>query len=137
MRENFIPPVLFAKQHLRTFRKNARLFCQSDFHMDSGMKYLIESFYRSIREDAPVPIPYREILLTARIMDAIFDSQLRIRFNRPQLRAVKTDRLVMNSLWWRPQAFRGCRSESPWQPSNSADCATIKACRRAVHAPHD
>ena len=44
--------------------------------MDSGMKYLIESFYRSIREDAPVPIPYREILLTARIMDAIFD-QLR------------------------------------------------------------
>ncbi len=41
--------------------------------MDSGMKYLIESFYRSIRQDAPVPIPYREILLTARIMDAIFD----------------------------------------------------------------
>jgi hypothetical protein len=41
--------------------------------MDSGMKYLIDSFYRSIREDAPVPIPYREILLTARIMDAIFD----------------------------------------------------------------
>jgi hypothetical protein len=26
-----------------------------DFHMDSGMKYLIESFYRSIRQDAPVP----------------------------------------------------------------------------------
>ena len=44
--------------------------------MDAGMKYFIESFYRSIREDAPVPIPYREILLTARIMDAIFD-QLR------------------------------------------------------------
>ena len=44
--------------------------------MDSGMKYLIESFYRSIRRDGPVPIPYREILLTARIMDAIFD-QLR------------------------------------------------------------
>ncbi len=41
--------------------------------MDSGIKYLIESFYRSIREDVPVPIPYREILLTARIMDAIFD----------------------------------------------------------------
>src|SRR5438034_9256091 len=43
-----------------------------DFHMKSGMKYLIESFYRSIVEDTPVPIPYREILLTARIMDAIF-----------------------------------------------------------------
>jgi hypothetical protein len=37
------------------------------------MKYLVESFYRSILQDAPVPIPYREILLTARIMDAIFD----------------------------------------------------------------
>jgi hypothetical protein len=47
--------------------------------MKSGMKYLIESFYRSIVEDTPVPIPYREILLTARIMDAIFaqlDQQL-------------------------------------------------------------
>ena len=40
--------------------------------MKSGMKYLIEAFYRSILEDDPVPIPYREILLTAKIMDAIF-----------------------------------------------------------------
>jgi hypothetical protein len=48
--------------------------------MKSGMKYLIESFYRSIIEDTPPPIPYREILLTARIMDAIFaqlNTQLR------------------------------------------------------------
>ena len=37
------------------------------------MKYLIEGFYRSIVEDGPLPIPYREILLTARIMDAIFE----------------------------------------------------------------
>ncbi len=43
-----------------------------DFHPKTGMKYLIESFYRSIVEDTPVPIPYREILLTARIMDRIF-----------------------------------------------------------------
>ena len=41
--------------------------------MKSGMKYLIESFYRSITDDAAVPIPYREILLTATIMDAIFE----------------------------------------------------------------
>jgi len=71
--DHFIPPVLFAKQHLGNFLYNARLFLGSDFHMDSGMKYLIESFYRSIRDDAPLPIPYREILLTARIMDAIFE----------------------------------------------------------------
>jgi hypothetical protein len=43
--------------------------------MKTGMKYLIESFYRSIEEDTPPPIPYREILLTARIMEIIF-SQL-------------------------------------------------------------
>jgi hypothetical protein len=41
--------------------------------MKSGMKYLIQSFYKSIVEGTPVPIPYREILLTAQIMDAIFD----------------------------------------------------------------
>jgi predicted dehydrogenase len=71
--EHFIPPVLFAKQYLENLIINAKLFLARDFHMDSGMKYLIESFYRSIREGAPVPIPYREILLTARIMDAIFE----------------------------------------------------------------
>jgi predicted dehydrogenase len=74
--DHFIPPVLFAKQHLGNLLGNVRLFLARDFHMDSGMKYLIESFYRSIREGAPPPIPYRQILLTARIMDAIFD-QLR------------------------------------------------------------
>jgi hypothetical protein len=36
------------------------------------MKYLIEAFYRSINNDTAVPISYREILLTARIMDDIF-----------------------------------------------------------------
>jgi len=41
------------------------------------MKFLIESFYRAISQPgAPLPIPYREIVLTARIMDAIFE-QLR------------------------------------------------------------
>ena len=72
----FIPPLLFARQHVGNLLGNARLFLARDFHMDAGMKCLVESFYRSIREGAPVPIPYREILLTARIMDAIFD-QLR------------------------------------------------------------
>ena len=37
------------------------------------MHHLIDSFYRSITDGTPVPIPYREILLTARIMDAIFN----------------------------------------------------------------
>jgi predicted dehydrogenase len=71
--EKFIPPVLFAKQHLGDLFTNLRLFLGRDFHVDSGMRYLIECFYRSIREGAPLPIPYREILLTVKIMDAIFD----------------------------------------------------------------
>ncbi len=71
--EKFVPPVLFARQHLGNLKANVKLFLERDFHMDSGMKFLIESFYRSIRENTPVPIPYREILTTARIMDAIFD----------------------------------------------------------------
>jgi predicted dehydrogenase len=70
--EKFIPPVMIAKQYLGNLSSNFRAFVTNDFHMKSGMKYLIESFYRSITEGSSVPIPYREILLTARMMDAIF-----------------------------------------------------------------
>lgn len=70
--DKFIPPVSIAKQYLANAGINLRTFLARDFHMKSGMKYLIEAFYRSIVEGTPVPIPYREILLTARIMDAIF-----------------------------------------------------------------
>jgi predicted dehydrogenase len=70
--EKFLPPLIFAKQYLGNAKTNLRTFLRNDFHMKSGMKYLIESFYHSVLEDTPPPIPYREILLTARIMDAIF-----------------------------------------------------------------
>lgn len=71
--EHFIPPVLNAGQYLANFFHNARLFLAMDFHMDAGKKYLFEAFYRSITDGAPEPIPYREILLTSRIMDTIFE----------------------------------------------------------------
>lgn len=71
--DHFVPPVLFAKQHLSNMAYNVRQFLNRDFHMDSGMKYLIDGFYRSIREDSRLPISYREILLTAQIMDSIFE----------------------------------------------------------------
>jgi hypothetical protein len=70
--EKFIPPVSFTRQYLGNFGGNLRLFLARDFHMKSGMKYLIESFYRSIQEGAPDPIPHSEILLTTRVMDMIF-----------------------------------------------------------------
>ena len=71
--EKFVPPVILAGQHLGNVITNGRTFLARDFHMKAGMKYLIEAFYRAIVRGTPVPIPYREILLTARIMDAIFD----------------------------------------------------------------
>jgi predicted dehydrogenase len=70
--EKFVPSLIFARQNLHNFSANLRAFMRNDFHMTSGMRFLIESFYDSIRRDSPVPIPYREILLTARLMDNIF-----------------------------------------------------------------
>ena len=71
--DKFIPPVNFAAQQLGNVATNLRKFLGNDFHMKSGMKYLIESFYRSIVDNLPPPIPYREILLTSRIMEQIFE----------------------------------------------------------------
>jgi predicted dehydrogenase len=70
--ENFVPPVTLAEQYLGNLFTNMRTFLANDFQMKSGMKYLIESFYRSVVDNTTAPIPYREILLTSRIMDAIF-----------------------------------------------------------------
>jgi predicted dehydrogenase len=70
--EKFGAPLTLAKQYYGNVFSNLGTFAAKDFHMKSGMKYLIESFYRSITEGEPLPIPYREILLTASIMDSIF-----------------------------------------------------------------
>ncbi len=71
--EKFIPPVCLSRQYISNVTHNARLFLGRNFHMKAGMKWLIESFYESILEEKAVPIPYREIILTSRIMDLIFD----------------------------------------------------------------
>ena len=82
--EPFFAPMIFAKQYTGNAFTNMRAFLARDFHMKGGMKYLIEQFYRSIAEGTPVPIPYREIVLTATIMDRIFE-QLDAK-RRPQRR---------------------------------------------------
>jgi predicted dehydrogenase len=81
--EKFVPPVTVAGQYLQNLKENVGRFLRRDFHMTAGMHHLIESFYRSIKEEAPVPIPYREILLTARIMDSIFAQLYGIDAGRP------------------------------------------------------
>src|SRR5436190_2767346 len=68
----FIPPLKSAGEHLRNASRNIANFARRRLYQDFGMKELIERFYNSIRLGDPLPIPYREILLTARIMDEIF-----------------------------------------------------------------
>ena len=71
--ERFVPPVVFARQHVANAARNMRLFLKNEFHMEQGKKNLIAAFYRSISERGPLPIPYREILITARLMDSVFE----------------------------------------------------------------
>lgn len=70
--ETFVAPLVMADQYVRGALTNVRLFAKRDFHMKSGMKYLIEAFYRAIVDGAPDPIPSHEILRTSKIMDLIF-----------------------------------------------------------------
>ena len=68
----FVPPFMSARQHFHNARINFFNFLNGKLHQDSGMKELIEQFFKSIQNNGAPPIPYREILLTARIMDEIF-----------------------------------------------------------------
>jgi predicted dehydrogenase len=70
--DKFIPLNYYAKQYRKNMVANARLFLRRDFNMKSGLKRLIELFYKSISNNSPLPISYREILLTTKIMDSIF-----------------------------------------------------------------
>jgi predicted dehydrogenase len=71
--EKFVSPVLAARQQLGNVFGNLNTFLKRDFQMKSGMKFLIESFYGSIVRGTRTPLPYGEILLTARIIDTIFE----------------------------------------------------------------
>ncbi len=68
----FVPPLDYARQYLANFRFNIMRFLRKDFHSDYGMKHLIEAFYCAIAESCPLPLTFKEILITAKIMDEIF-----------------------------------------------------------------
>ena len=68
----FIPPLNNTREYFRNLRLNVTNFIRQRLYQDFGMKELIERFYNSIRTGGPPAIPYREIILTARIMDEIF-----------------------------------------------------------------
>ncbi len=68
----FLPPLRLAAQHFRNAYRNILSFLRQRLHQDAGLKELVGRFHASIRTGEAPPIPYREILLTARIMDDIF-----------------------------------------------------------------
>ncbi len=68
----FIPPLEYARQYFRNFSHNAGKFLRRDFHQNAGLQHLISLFHRCVEEDSVPPIPYREILLTTKLLDDIF-----------------------------------------------------------------
>jgi predicted dehydrogenase len=69
----FVPPLNDASEYFRNAATSANNFIRRRLYQDFGMKELIQRFYRSIRGEIAVPIPYREIILVARLMDRIFE----------------------------------------------------------------
>ena len=69
-----VPALVQARQHLVRSLMNMRAIVRRDLYQDAGMKELIARFYACIGGRAELPIPYREILLTAKIMDRIFET---------------------------------------------------------------
>src|SRR5213078_4832972 len=81
----FIPPLKNAREHFRNASRNVVNFARKRLYQDFGTKELIERFYSSIRLGKPVPIPYREIILTAKIMDEIFAQIYPNRLQSPEI----------------------------------------------------
>jgi predicted dehydrogenase len=67
-----LPPIGYAMEYLKNACLNISGFLARRLYQDFGMKELIERFYICIRENGDPPLPYREIILTAKIMDEIF-----------------------------------------------------------------
>jgi predicted dehydrogenase len=87
----FLPPLRDAREHFRNARRNVTNFARQRLYQDFGMKELVERFYNSIRKGSPPPIPYREIILTARIMDEIFAQIYPARERRSEVRNQRSE----------------------------------------------
>jgi predicted dehydrogenase len=87
----WIPPLRNAREHFGNARRNVTNFIRRRLYQDFGMKELIERFYNSIRLNGPLPIPYREILLTARMMDEIFAQVYGRRSEKSEVGGQKSD----------------------------------------------
>ncbi len=68
-----VPSMCAASEHLVNVWRNIVGLVRQDIHQDFGMKELIHRFHTEVARAGPPPIPYREVLLTARIMDEVFE----------------------------------------------------------------
>ncbi|HSF24264.1 MAG TPA: hypothetical protein VLE20_08570, partial [Blastocatellia bacterium] len=80
-----MPPLESSAQFFTNALSNFRSLIAGRLNMLEGMKELFERFYISVLNDRPVPIPYREILLTSQVMDAVF---AQLADDRPDVLAV-------------------------------------------------
>ena len=60
------------REGARNLRRNLWRFLKSEIHYFSGMRKLMEEFYRSIQQQSALPIAHAEMLRVTRIMDEIF-----------------------------------------------------------------
>jgi predicted dehydrogenase len=67
-----LPPLREGRQQIGAAWRNLKHLARRRLYQDAGMRELIEQFYQSARTGSSPPIPTREIVLTARIMDEIF-----------------------------------------------------------------
>jgi predicted dehydrogenase len=70
---HFVPPLNYATQYLKNSIRNVKNFVKRNHYFEIGRRNLIYNFYQSIVENSELPIPYREIRLTYKIMDLIFN----------------------------------------------------------------
>ncbi|MEJ7732664.1 MAG: Gfo/Idh/MocA family oxidoreductase [Polyangiaceae bacterium] len=52
--------------------KNLAKFARADFHFFAGLSHLIRAYYRSILDGGPPPIPYRDMVAVAAMMEEVF-----------------------------------------------------------------
>ena len=95
----FIPSLKYAGEHARNAALSLTNFIRQRLYQDFGMKELIERFYNSIRRGEPGPIPYRQIILTAKIMDKIFTQIYPNRLQSPETRqGDESDRKLLSAV---------------------------------------
>ena len=66
-----LPPFDQALAYLRAGADNVAAFARSEFHYFSGLQRLIRLFYESIQGGGPPPIPYRDLLRMAALVDQV------------------------------------------------------------------